>query len=324
MVKAGPLQVALVSLVEHVLVWLQALQVAFVSLVTSDDPGPKVELATHVGILCMSWLAGWYAQHSVSQPLDLLERAKSVGGWLFGVWRLVTFRPSKLALPANAVQARLLQCLADTDSDEVVLKELRASKEWKAFIEAAEQQREKKQVLVLDLDETLIHSSPERKSLCQPAFMLLDEDQRQHYYVYKRPFVDVFLKFLAPIYKVVVYTASFPSYSDPILDTIDPPPSSISRCLSNNMLVETKLYGMQKDLTLVSKEHMPNRLIMVDNSSIACMANQENLFVINSFRAHQPYDKELLSLLLLFVNMRDMQDVRAVLHRRVTMAPQEG
>jgi hypothetical protein len=69
---------------------------------------------------------------------------------------------------------------------------------------------------------------------------------------------------------------------------------------------------------------MPNRLIMVDNSSIACMANQENLYVINSFRAHQPYDKELLSLLLLFVNMRDMQDVRAVLHRRVTMAPQEG
>jgi RNA polymerase II subunit A small phosphatase-like protein len=321
--KAGPLQQGLTIAVEHIIVGLQRLGKHAADVLTSDDPGPKVELATHVGLLCMSWLAGWYAHHSVSQPLGLLELVKSVGGWLFGMWRLVTLRPSKLALPANAVQARLLQCLADTDSDEVVLQELRASKEWKAFIEV-EQQREKRQVLVLDLDETLIHSSPERKSLCQPAFMLLDEDQRQHYYVYKRPFVDVFLKFLAPIYKIVVYTASFPSYSDPILDTIDPPPSSISRCLSNNMLVETKLYGMQKDLTLVSKEHMPNRLIMVDNSSIACMANQENLYVINSFRAHQPYDKELLSLLLLFVNMRDMQDVRAVLHRRVTMAPQEG
>ena len=231
-----------------------------------------------------------------------------------GLYTLLTFSWRRRSKEAYLL-ARLLQLLGRTNSEAAVLSDLQSSAEWKDFVCDTKNKREKTHMLVLDLDETLIHSSPERKDLCEPEFILYDEDQRQHYYVYKRPFLDLFLELISQFYEISMYTASFSSYSDPILQHIDPE-SNISNCFSSASLVETKLYGMQKDLEIVSKKHMPNRLIMVDNSPIACMANQENLFVINSFKANQPYDKDLLSLMLLLIAMSDLGDVRSVLHRR--------
>ena len=259
----------------------------------------------------------------------LLEWSGSIFYWAFRVCFLRVRRRLAIGDSAsyrtNVVLTRLLQCMAKASLDDksgsssggedslsVMLDKVLSTREWKEHLNYGGRD---KQMLVLDLDETLIHSSVEKKLLCKPAFLLYDEDQRQHFYVYKRPFVDVFLKLLAPLYHIVVYTASFSSYSDPIIDHIDVD-SVIGRCLSNNSLVETKLYGLQKDLHLVSREHMPNRLVMIDNSPIACIANQENLYVINSFRANQPHDRELLSLFILLVALHGVDDLRSVVHRR--------
>ena len=304
----------------------------------------------HVVItFCLTALcATWLGDRSAALRSCATFLHELFGSVFYSIFRLVFVRaPRSLAGKesasshrTNMVLTRLLQCMSKASSDEkssnsskdggnalshstadlsVVLEKMLSTREWREKLSC---HNKDKQMLVLDLDETMIHSSVETKLLCKPAFMLYDEDQRQHFYVYKRPFVDVFLKFLAPLYHIVVYTASFSSYSDPIIDYIDTD-SIISHCLSNNSLVETKLYGLQKDLNLVSREHMPNRLIMIDNSPIACIANQENLYVINSFRANQPHDRELLSLLVLLVALVGADDVRSVIHRRSIFAAEK-
>jgi len=69
-----------------------------------------------------------------------------------------------------------------------------------------------KPILVLDLDETLIHSSVEPKSMCNHSFALFDEEQRQYFFVFKRPFVETFLHLLAHHYDIAVFTASYSCY----------------------------------------------------------------------------------------------------------------
>jgi len=75
--------------------------------------------------------------------------------------------------------------------------------------------------LVLDLDETLVHSS--FKILNQADFTIPVEIEGQYHnvYVIKRPGVDQFMKRVGELYEVVVFTASVSKYGDPLLDQLD-------------------------------------------------------------------------------------------------------
>jgi len=75
--------------------------------------------------------------------------------------------------------------------------------------------------LVLDLDETLVHSS--FKPIPNPDFVIPVEieDQVHKVYVLKRPGVDQFLQKLGPLFEIVVFTASISKYADPVLDLLD-------------------------------------------------------------------------------------------------------
>ena len=74
--------------------------------------------------------------------------------------------------------------------------------------------------LVLDLDETLVHSS----FLPISADINMDiQIDRQNFkvYVLKRPGVDLFLKRCSEMFEVVVFTASLSAYANPLLDVLD-------------------------------------------------------------------------------------------------------
>ncbi|KIY44371.1 NLI interacting factor, partial [Fistulina hepatica ATCC 64428] len=75
--------------------------------------------------------------------------------------------------------------------------------------------------LVLDLDETLVHSS--FKPVPNADFVVPVEIERQvhHFHVLKRPGVDEFLRAVGELFEVVVFTASLGKYADPVLDTLD-------------------------------------------------------------------------------------------------------
>ena len=80
----------------------------------------------------------------------------------------------------------------------------------------------KEYTLVLDLDETLVHSS--FKPVPNPDFVIPVEIDGvvTDVYVLKRPWVDYFLEQCAARYEIVVFTASLSKYADPLLDFLDP------------------------------------------------------------------------------------------------------
>ena len=79
-----------------------------------------------------------------------------------------------------------------------------------------------KKCLVLDLDETLVHSSFRAMPNADYVIPVRIDDVVHQVYVCKRPGVDEFLKRMAAAYEVVLYTASLNKYADPLIDMLDP------------------------------------------------------------------------------------------------------
>ena len=79
--------------------------------------------------------------------------------------------------------------------------------------------------MVLDLDETLVHSSFKAPTGREPpADIVLPVDIEGrvcHVYVLVRPGCMKFLTEMAKYYEVVIFTASLQKYADPLMDIID-------------------------------------------------------------------------------------------------------
>ena len=165
--------------------------------------------------------------------------------------------------------------------------------------------------LILDLDETLIHSSVrlEEKSMNYDC-MIYDDDRGVYTPVYKRPHVDAFLMLVSRYFEIVIFTASYACYCDPIVNSF-PSHHVISRRLYN-----TSVTGHEKDLSLVTPSNMPCRTIMIDNSPEACVSHSDKLFLIRSYFAEKSDDCELVALCVFLVALSGIDDFRAVLQRR--------
>lgn len=73
-----------------------------------------------------------------------------------------------------------------------------------------------KKTLVLDLDETLVHSSFSPPPYCDIVIPLQINDTVSNVYVCVRPGVQEFLRSLSCMYEIVVFTASSKGVSDRI------------------------------------------------------------------------------------------------------------
>eukprot|EP00494_Astrolonche_serrata_P027362 UN27625 len=78
-----------------------------------------------------------------------------------------------------------------------------------------------RKTLVLDLDETLIHSSMQKDANHSFSFDVNFGGETETIYVAKRPHVDAFLEEMGKIYEVVVWTASVPDYANIAIDKLD-------------------------------------------------------------------------------------------------------
>ena len=67
-----------------------------------------------------------------------------------------------------------------------------------------------RKTLVLDLDETLVHSTFQPTEDCSYVIPVEIEGDFYNVYVYLRPGVTEFLRRMSEIYEIVVYTASLP------------------------------------------------------------------------------------------------------------------
>jgi RNA polymerase II subunit A small phosphatase-like protein len=76
--------------------------------------------------------------------------------------------------------------------------------------------------LVLDLDETLVHS--QFNQIKNPDYIIpVNIDGNVcNIYVQKRPGVDNFLKVMSQYFELVIFTASLSKYADPLMNKMDP------------------------------------------------------------------------------------------------------
>lgn len=83
--------------------------------------------------------------------------------------------------------------------------------------------QKKRKTLVINLDETLIHSSF-KKPFLKHDFSMTIEYNNQYYpiFVSKRPYLNEFLEKAAAKYELVIFTASVPKYANVVIDSIDP------------------------------------------------------------------------------------------------------
>jgi len=130
-----------------------------------------------------------------------------------------------------------------------------------------EEKKLNRKCLVLDLDETLVHSS--FTYIPDADFVIEIELDGAIYKVYvrKRPGVDEFMKEVGKKFEVVIFTASLAKYADPLLDILDK-----DRIVKKRLFREACVqhYGNYvKDLSLLGRklEHS----IIIDNSPFSYM-----------------------------------------------------
>ncbi|KAF8539398.1 HAD-like domain-containing protein [Trichophaea hybrida] len=203
----------------------------------------------------------------------------------------------------TAIDGTVIQNAAGKDRQQWLLPPLRPEFEGK-------------KCLVLDLDETLVHSS--FKLLHQADFTIPVEIEGTYHnvYVIKRPGVDQFMKRVGELYEVVVFTASVSKYGDPLLDQLD-----IHHVVHHRLFREScfnhqgnyvKACSISCDLSQLGRDLKDT--IIIDNSPTSYIFHPQHAVPISSWFS-DAHDNELLDLIPVLedLSVQDVQDVSLVL-----------
>jgi len=173
-----------------------------------------------------------------------------------------------------------------------------------------------KKCLVLDLDETLVHSS--FKPIPKPEYIIPVEidGMVHHVYVRKRPGCDTFLRMMARHYEIVIFTASLSKYANPLLDKLDPYNYIRRRLYREHCTFHMGNYV--KDMTRLGRPIEGS--IIVDNSPASYLFQPENAIPCESF-IENPADRELLEMIPFLESIAGVPDVRTVLHQWCSPGP---
>ncbi|KAF8192555.1 NLI interacting factor-like phosphatase-domain-containing protein [Pholiota molesta] len=198
----------------------------------------------------------------------------------------------------------------------------------------------RQKTLVLDLDETLIHSTSRpfppqyngsgllslvsfgsRNKGAGHMVEVVLGGRSTLYHVYKRPFVDFFLRTVSGWYTLVIFTASMQEYADPVIDWLDAGRGILEHrffpgCAFSALILScTQLPNgsYTKDLSVVEADL--SRVCLVDNSPVSYSVNEANGIPIEGW-THDPSDEALLDLLPVLDSLRFTSDVRRVLGLR--------
>jgi len=174
----------------------------------------------------------------------------------------------------------------------------------------------KKKNLVLDLDETLVHSTININSPYWDECLTLFINGRKDctFYVKKRPHLDFFFAQVCQWYDVFVFTASVREYADPLIDKIDPK-RVIKKRFFRDSCICTSGSNYIKDLSFIGMDL--SQTVIIDNSPIAYDRNKENAIPIENFWGTNIHDEELLNMIPFLDALRFTSDVRSILGLRL-------
>ncbi|KAL3521215.1 hypothetical protein ACH5RR_019364 [Cinchona calisaya] len=193
-----------------------------------------------------------------------------------------------------------------------------------------------KLTVVLDLDETLV-CAYETSSLpnmirnqateaglnwfeleCVSSDKEIEGKPKINYVtVFERPGLHEFLKQLSQFANLVLFTAGLEGYARPLVDRIDAENRFCLR-LYRPSTITTEYREHVKDLQCISKDLC--RMVIVDNNPFSFLLQPLNGIPCIPFSAGQPYDEQLLEVILpLLKHLSQQKDVRPVLYERFHM-----
>ena len=170
--------------------------------------------------------------------------------------------------------------------------------------------------LVLDLDETLIHSYFDCPSPRPPdlTYEILIEKKKIRVNSMIRPGAREFLEYVSSIFEVVIFTASLSEYANPLLDFVDQNKKCNFRLYREHCCTFSNGFtnSFTKDLKKLDRD-MKN-LLIVDNNPKSYMLNKDNGIPIKTW-VEDINDKELYRLIpyLIFLSSEKIKDVRPFL-----------
>ena len=171
----------------------------------------------------------------------------------------------------------------------------------------------KKKTLILDLDETLVHSAFKSFYSKEDIVFNMQFDGKQHtIHVLKRPYVDEFLDKMSKLYEIVIFTASISDYANPLLNKLDPRRRICHRLFREHCTSSGNLFI--KDLRKVGRDLKDT--IIIDNNPISYLYNKDNGIPIITWHSSQS-DNELIKMIPLLEFLSKVDDVRIVIQKVV-------
>jgi carboxy-terminal domain RNA polymerase II polypeptide A small phosphatase len=181
----------------------------------------------------------------------------------------------------------------------------------KALLPPLKSVRAPKVTLVLDVDETLVHSTfqPNPNVVYDKVLQVPSDGKLYTVSVKYRPYLKDFLQFVCQRFEIVIFTASMRAYCDKLMDEIDP----------NGDLGNLRLFrehctlcerSYVKDLHLLGRDLL--RVAIIDNSPAAYAFQQRNAIPIRTW-IDDPNDRELFNLLPLLDKLASCDHVYSVL-----------
>jgi carboxy-terminal domain RNA polymerase II polypeptide A small phosphatase len=174
-----------------------------------------------------------------------------------------------------------------------------------------------KALLILDLDETLIHSSNDQLSRsCD--FRVFD------FFVYKRPHLESFLSEAFMNYNVAIWSTGSDDYVEVLAKTILPEGCNFefvwgrSRCTARKMSANDDLFGytdpgrieyIKQIKKLRKKGYLRERILIVDDSPYKLTDNYGNAIYVSEFTGDAK-DDELFWLAKYLTKIADIPNYR--------------
>lgn len=158
--------------------------------------------------------------------------------------------------------------------------------------------------VVIDLDETLVHSSFKPISNADFVVPVEIEGTTHQVYVLKRPHVDEFLRRMGELFECVLFTASLAKYADPVTDLLDKHGVFRVRLFRESCVFHQGCYV--KDLSRLGRDL--GRTLILDNSPASYIFHPENAVPVVSW-FDDLEDVELLNLIPVFEELSQAENV---------------
>ncbi|GAB2220399.1 hypothetical protein Drorol1_Dr00008049 [Drosera rotundifolia] len=169
--------------------------------------------------------------------------------------------------------------------------------------------------LVLDLDETLVHSTLEPCPNADFTFKVNFNQKEHTVYVRCRPHLRDFMERVANLFEIIIFTASQSIYAEQLLNVLDPK----RKVFRHRVFRESCVYvegNYLKDLSVLGRDLA--RVIIVDNSPQAFGFQVDNGIPIESWFDDR-LDKELLLLIPFLEILAGVEDVRPLIAQKFNL-----